>query len=234
MENRIFRLSSKNPIISPLDLPFQAAAVLNPGAAEQDGEIVLLLRIEDHAGFSNLHIARSKNGISDWKVDKKPILAYGEKKWRYEKWGCEDGRITYLEEDKCWYITYTAYSPEGAAVALAKSHDLVTAKRIGLILSPSNKDAVLFPRKFNNLWAVLHRPAAGVDEHIWSAYSPDLVHWGQPHSVLSEEGGAAAVENGHPGLKTLAENSFHLGSKTNFRHQHQALLAQAQGFSRGS
>ena len=35
MDTRIFKLSSKNPIISPLDLPFQAAAVLNPGAADR-------------------------------------------------------------------------------------------------------------------------------------------------------------------------------------------------------
>jgi predicted GH43/DUF377 family glycosyl hydrolase len=28
-------------------------------------------------------------------------------------------------------------------------------------------------------------------EHIWSAYSPDLVHWGEPHCVLPELGGAA-------------------------------------------
>jgi len=29
MDTGVFKLSSKNPIISPLDLPFQAAAVLN-------------------------------------------------------------------------------------------------------------------------------------------------------------------------------------------------------------
>jgi len=74
---------------------------------------------------------------------------------------------------------------------LARSYDLVKAERIGLILSPSNKDAVLFPQKFDGRWAVLHRPDAGGDEHIWSAYSPDLIHWVEPHSVLSEEGGAA-------------------------------------------
>ena len=191
MNTRIFRLSSKNPIISPLDIPFPAAAILNPGATIQDGQFVLVLRIEDHAGFSSLHIARSENGITDWKIDPKPILAYGEEGLRYEEWGCEDGRVTYIEEDKCRFIIYTAYSPRGAAVALARSYDLVTAERIGLILSSSNKDAVLCPQKFNDRWLILHRPDAGGDEHIWSAYSPDLVHWGEPHSVLSEEGGAA-------------------------------------------
>jgi predicted GH43/DUF377 family glycosyl hydrolase len=66
-----------------LDILFQGAAVLNPGAAEQGNEVVFLLRIEDDAGFSNLHMARSKNGVTDWKVNPKPILAYGEPEWQY-------------------------------------------------------------------------------------------------------------------------------------------------------
>jgi predicted GH43/DUF377 family glycosyl hydrolase len=136
-------------------------------------------------------VARSKDGVTDWKIETKPILRYGEPEWRYEEWGCEDARITYISKEKRWYITYTAYSSNGAAVALARTDDLVKAERVGLIFSPNNKDAVLFPRKFDGRWAVLHRPDAGGIEHIWSAYSPDLVHWGEPHCVVPELGGAA-------------------------------------------
>jgi predicted GH43/DUF377 family glycosyl hydrolase len=96
-----------------------------------------------------------------------------------------------VSAEKRWYITYTAYSPNGAAVALAYTEDFVRAERVGLLFSPNNKDAVLFPQKFDDRWAVLHRPDAGGMEHIWSAYSPDLVHWGEPHCVLPELGGAA-------------------------------------------
>jgi predicted GH43/DUF377 family glycosyl hydrolase len=164
---------------------------LNPGATEQNDEIVLILRVEDRAGCSSLYVARSKDGVANWKIEKEPILRYGEPEWRYEEWGCEDARITYISEEKCWYITYTAYSPNGAAVALARTNDFVQAERVGLIFSPNNKDAVLFPNKFGGRWAVLHRPDAGGIEHIWSAYSPDLVHWGEPHCVVPELGGAA-------------------------------------------
>ncbi len=187
----MFKRSLENPILTPQDMPVPAAAVLNPGATEQNGDIVLLLRVEDHAGYSNIHVARSRNGITDWRIEKEPILRYGQKAWRYEEWGCEDARVTYLAEEKRWYITYTAYSPAGAAVAIAHSEDLVTASRIGLIFSPNNKDAALFPQRFDGRWAVLHRPDAGGLEHIWSAYSPDLIHWGEPHCVLPEGGGAA-------------------------------------------
>jgi len=77
-------------------------------------------------------------------------------------------------------------------VAIARTRDLRTVERIGLIFPPNNKDAALFPNKFNGRWAVLHRPDAGGGmENIWSAYSPDLVHWGQPHCVLTEGSGPA-------------------------------------------
>ena len=187
----IFKREHLNPLLTPPHMPFPAAAVLNPGATEQDGEVVLLLRVEGPAGYSSIHVARSKNGVTDWHVESEPILRYGQKRWRYETWGCEDARVTYLAEEKRWYITYTAYSPAGPAVALARSKDLVRAERIGLIFSPNNKDAALFPKKFSGRWGVLHRPNAGGMEHIWSAYSPDLIHWGEPHCVLPEGRGAA-------------------------------------------
>jgi len=191
MISHIFDRSARNPIIAPEDLPFPAAAVLNPGVAEQDGDVVLLLRVEDIEGHSDIYVARSHNGVTDWRIEPEPILKHGQPRWRYEKWGCEDPRVTYIEEQKRWYITYTAFSPTGAAVALAYSDDLVTAHRIGLIFAPNNKDAALFPQRFGKRWAVLHRPDAGGIEHIWSAYSPDLVHWGEPHCVLPEGGGSA-------------------------------------------
>jgi len=187
----LFKRVEENPILKPQDMPVPAAAVMNPGATEQGGEVVLLLRVEDRAGMSSIHVARSKDGLSDWRIEAEPILKHGDPRYRYELWGCEDARVTYLQEEKQWYITYTAYSPAGAAVAVARSKDLVTAERIGLIFSPNNKDAALFSRRFDGRWAVLHRPDAGGIEHIWSAYSPDLVHWGEPHCVLPEGGGSA-------------------------------------------
>lgn len=187
-----FQRSERNPIITTKQLPWAAAAVLNPGATEQDGDVVLLLRVENDAGYSSIHVARSADGVENWNIDSEPILRYGQERWRYEAWGCEDARVVYIAEHRCWFITYTAYSAVGAAVAIARSHDLRTAERIGLIFSPNNKDAVLFPQRFEGRWAVLHRPDAGGGiENIWSAFSPDLVHWGEPHCVVPEGRGPA-------------------------------------------
>ena len=82
MKVRLFDRCSDNPIISPLDIPFQAAAVLNPGATEHGDEVLLLLRIEDLSGSSSIHVARSKNGVYGWEIEPEPLLRYGGPNWR--------------------------------------------------------------------------------------------------------------------------------------------------------
>lgn len=202
----LFQRCADNPIITQNDLPMPVSAVYNPGAADLGDQVLLLLRVEDRKGFSNIHVARSPDGVSDWQIEPEPLLAYGTPGRRYEELGCEDARVTYMAEDDTYYICYVAYSPVGPAVGLAKTDDFEQAERLGLILSPNNKDAVMFPQKIGGKWQVLHRPAAGDIEHIWSACSPDLIHWGMPHCVLVERGGpwwdGVKVGAGAPPIRT--------------------------------
>jgi predicted GH43/DUF377 family glycosyl hydrolase len=187
--NPLFCRSNANPILTARDLPFRALAVLNPGAVEVDGQVLLLLRVEDVRGYSRIHVARSDDGETDWQIDEEPLLDYGLPEWRYEKWGCEDARVVRMDEDDCWYISYVAYSAVGPAVGLARTTDFKTAQRISLLGTTNDKDGVLFPAKFDGRYAIYHRPVTGGRQHIWSAYSPDLIHWGEPHCVLREGDG---------------------------------------------
>lgn len=203
----MFERSKANPILTVEDMPVSAQAVCNPGVTEQRDDVVLLLRIENQAGYSSIHVARSRDGETDWRIEPEPLLAHGQPDLRYEQWGCEDPRVIWIDEEQCWYITYTAYSPAGAAVGLAKSCDLAEVERVGLIFSPSNKDAALFPRKFGDRWAALHRPDAGGGiENIWISFTRDLVYWGEPHCVLEERAGpawdATTVGTGPPPIET--------------------------------
>jgi len=79
----------------------------------------------------------------------------------------------------------------GPAVGIARTQDLRTADRLALLGATNDKDGALFPARFNGQYAILHRPDAGGFEHIWSAYSPNLIHWGEPHCVLQEGRGPA-------------------------------------------
>ncbi|MDR7416440.1 MAG: glycosidase [Armatimonadota bacterium] len=185
----IFRRYEGNPILRASDLPVPALGVYNPGVAEVEGEVVLLLRVEGTDGRSSLHVARSPDGIGSWRVDPEPLLSPDGGDERYEALGCEDPRVTFVEELGEWVIAYVAVGPSGPAVALATTRDFRSVRRLGLVLPPPNKDAALFPRRIRGRWWLLHRPSSGGAEHIWVAESPDLAFWGRPQLVLPERGG---------------------------------------------
>lgn len=60
-------------------------------------------------------------------------------------------------------------------------------------MPPDDKDASLFPRRFQGRWALLHRPSptnAKIGAHIWISYSPDLIHWGNSSVLLPAREGS--------------------------------------------
>jgi len=202
----LFKRPDANPVLTCAHLGFPTQAVLNPGATQRDGEVLLLVRIETLDGGSDLHVATSANGVDGWHVRKRPLLARGGQDGIDDRWGCEDARITWLAEHEAWYITYTASGPDGASVGLAKTRDFETIEPIAVMFPPNNKDGVLLPRKVDGRWASLHRPDAGGAEHMWASYSDDLTHWGDPVLVLETGEGPAwdakKVGAGPPPIET--------------------------------
>jgi predicted GH43/DUF377 family glycosyl hydrolase len=182
-----FIRSVHNPLITAKDLPYQANAVFNAGAADLGNEVILLLRVESSSGRSHLIVARSADGVRDWKVEERALL-HPEDGCPYEAAGVEDCRLTWMDDLNAWVLVYVAYSNHGPAVALAKTRDFKTIERIGMVFPPDNKNAALFPRKFDGLYAMLHRPSVG-GGGVWISYSPDLVFWGHPTQVLPPRGG---------------------------------------------
>jgi len=157
--------------------------------AEADGEVVLLLRIEDRRGISQIRVARSGNGVDDWRIADCPLLEPDLPEFPFEEWGCEDARVTQVGPRK-WVIAYTAYSRYGPAIALATTSDFEAANRIGIALAPPNKDATVFPQPFDGVNILLHRPVTGGYEHIWHASSRDsYTNWSEPGVLLDERGG---------------------------------------------
>jgi predicted GH43/DUF377 family glycosyl hydrolase len=53
-------------------------------------------------------------------------------------------------------------------------------------MPPEDKDAALFPRRFDGKWVLIHRPIPafkGAGAHIWVSSSNDLKYWGD-HQIL--------------------------------------------------
>lgn len=160
-------------------------------------------KIKYLTSISHLRLARSRDGVN-FKVEDTPALPLSG---RYERWGMEDPRITYLEEEDRYCITYTAVSDAGVVPALLTTKDFRQFERMGCILPPENKDVVIFPRKIGGMYYAFHRPVPneiGMPD-IWVSSSPDLIHWGNHRHVcgVTETGWESGrIGSGAPPLWT--------------------------------
>jgi len=203
-DNRLFERHPRNPILDASMLPYRANSVFNAAAAIVDNETLLLLRVEDCRGISHLTVARSSNGIDNWRIDPKPALMPSPDRYPEEIWGIEDPRVIWLEEKEEWAVTYTAYSRGGPLVSLACTKNFRDFQRMGPVMPPEDKDAALFPRRFGGRWAMIHRPSTAFFAgrvHMWLSFSPDLKHWGD-HQILIEAREGAWWDANKIGLST--------------------------------
>ena len=178
-QNILFRRHDSNPILTAERWPYPANTVFNAGATMlKDGTTLLLCRVEDFRGLSHLTAARSRDGLTGWQIDPEPTLL-PHPDHPEESWGIEDPRITFLPEENCYAVLYTAYSPDGPGVALALTEDFKTFERRGVIFPPEDKDAAIFPVRFGEGWAALHRPVSSSSANIHLSYSENLRHFGK-------------------------------------------------------
>jgi predicted GH43/DUF377 family glycosyl hydrolase len=181
----------RNPLLTAADWPYRINTVFNPGATRlQDGTTLLLCRVEDRRGHSHLTAARSANGVDGWVIDPQPTFFADPQRHPDEIWGVEDPRITFVPELGQYVIAYTAYSRGGPGVALALTEDFRSFERLGMVMSPEDKDAALLPRRYNDCWVLIHRPVTTLGADIWISYSPDLIHWGSHKMILEARRGA--------------------------------------------
>jgi len=201
----LFTRHPGNPLLSPEHWPYPVNAVMNAGATTVKDETMLLCRVEDRRGFSHLTRARSPDGVFNWVVDGNPALAY-DGAHPEEEWGVEDPRVTFVEELGCWIIAYTAFGREGPGVSLAQTEDFTTFERLGMAMSPEDKNAVLLPRRIRGDWVLFHRPTSVHGADVWLSRSSDLRSWRSPELVLDRRQGAwwdsARVGMGPPPLET--------------------------------
>ncbi|ANQ53725.1 glycosidase [Thermosipho sp. 1063] len=159
----------KNPLFGPNpNHIWESRFVFNP-AVVFDGELFhMLYRAQGEDMVSRLGYAVSTDGIH-WNRLEKYVFGPSTQE---ELYGVEDPRITFLEG--YYYINYTAYSPTGIKVAMARTKNFITYERFGTILPESpNKDATLFPEKINGKYVLIHR----IEPDIYLAFSDDLIHW---------------------------------------------------------
>lgn len=187
MTHELVRRYFGNPILTKADIPYAVETVHNAAVVKHGDEYIMLFRSHLRTGRSIIGLARSSDGYK-FAADPEPFLtpARDGPFAEYEEFGVEDPRVTKIDEQ--FLITYSAYSRNGVRIALAKTTDFVALERVSLITQADYRNTVIFPEKFNGLYARLDRPHSEISPwSIWITYSPDLVFWGESKLVMKPE-----------------------------------------------
>jgi predicted GH43/DUF377 family glycosyl hydrolase len=148
--------SKHNPILSPdLDHSWEAAAAFNASPVIHDNQTYLIYRAmsdneilkEPHIQTSTIAVAHSSDGIY---YDKHRQLVINDSD--FDKFGCEDPRVTKFEGK--FYIFYTGlsgypFSAENIKVAVAISNDLKTIEAKHPVTPFNAKAMAIFPERIN-------------------------------------------------------------------------------------
>jgi len=214
--------SEHNPILSPnKEHPWEALATFNGCPIVDGNKTHIVYRAmsepdpleEPHMSTSVIGIATANDHIH---FDKRNIF-FGPST-DFDKYGCEDPRITKL--DGMNYIFYTAlggypFSADNIKVAVALSEDLKTVKEKHLVTPFNAKAMALFPEKINGKIAALltvntdRRPSDicyvefDKPEDIWSEGRwKEWMNNLDTHIINLRRADSDQVELGAPPLKT--------------------------------
>jgi len=173
----------RNPIIEPDPYAaFEAGGTFNPTALEHKGVVHILYRAVGSNGVSTIGYARSSDGLN---VDERLSYPVYVPRETFEGraaparpgfdlsfasggsfGGCEDPKLTYIEEDGLVYLTYVAhngYSPQRVVVSSLPIENFL-AKHFNWSFPVAmsdprvvDKSACLLPEKINGKYVIFHR-----------------------------------------------------------------------------
>jgi predicted GH43/DUF377 family glycosyl hydrolase len=187
MKADVVRRYSGNPILTKAEIPYPVETVHNAAVVKYRDEYIMLFRSHLRTGRSIIGLARSRDGLR-FVADPQPFLKPDKSSLfaAYEEFGVEDPRVTQLEDE--YLITYSVYSRKGVRIALARTKDFVRVEPVSLITQADSRNTVIFPEKFEGLYARLDRPHSEIAPwSIWISYSPDLRFWGESQLVMKPE-----------------------------------------------
>ena len=158
----VAKRSTHNPILKPTgDHSWESHATFNWCPIQDRSKIHCVYRAESEEKYvhgkelrmSTVGYAQSSDGTY---FAKRSQLIFPEHEW--EKFGCEDPRVTKI--DGIYYIFYTAlsvfpFSAEGIKVAVATTKDFKKIKEKHLVTPFNAKAMTLFPEKINGKYVAM-------------------------------------------------------------------------------
>jgi predicted GH43/DUF377 family glycosyl hydrolase len=169
-----------NPILEPIgNHSWESRRVFNAAVLGVDKKVHIVYRAMGDDNISRLGYAASSNG---YHIDERLPLPIFEPACDEETNGCEDPRLT-LFDDKL-LMAYTAFGKQSSELVYQVSLTSIAvqdflAKRWmwneRKLVFPGihNKDALIFPRKFDEKYIMFHR----LEPDVCMARSDDLQRW---------------------------------------------------------
>jgi predicted GH43/DUF377 family glycosyl hydrolase len=160
----------QGPILTPIpEHAWESKYVLNAAALRLDGTIYIIYRAFGEDRISRLGLAWTRDGVH---IDGRLARPIFEPATPAESSGCEDPRTTIVGDQI--YMLYTAYDAKIAQIAMASipiqaflKRRFDEFRRLGLgFPGLANKDAVLYPDKFDGKYVIYHR----IDPNMWISY----------------------------------------------------------------
>ena len=191
----VFTRYAGNPIITAKAVP-RANSIHNSAIARFGAGYAGIFRVDELDMRYRLHVGTSQDGIH-WRIDPEPVVFQSDDPDVTMADHSYDPRITPI--GKTYYITWCNAGAQGPCIGLASTTDFRAFRQWENPMPPSNRNGVLFPRKINGQYAMLHRPSDRGHTpfgDIFYATSPDLIHWGRHRFVFGPRGGWQSTKVG--------------------------------------
>jgi len=219
-----FRRSEENPILTPLsENKWEAEAVFNGCPVVSGGEIHFLYRAVSSPQIisgTKMNLSTIGHALSDDGIHFKSRKQFIKPEYDWERFGCEDPRVTKLGGK--YYIFYTAISScplcaEGISIGLAITRDFKEIEAKYPVTPFNSKAMALFPRKIGGkLVAVLtvntDNPPSQIglaffdnEEQMWSPeYWEAWYSFRDEHVLPLQRTNKDHIEVGAPPIRTRA------------------------------
>lgn len=210
-----FKRSEENPILIPNHVnDWESEAVFNGCPVVDDsGKAHLLYRAVSSSRASSIGYASSSDGVHF--KDRRQFI---KPEYDWERFGCEDPRVTKFENK--YYVFYTAlstfpFSADGIKVGLAITKDFEKIEEKHLVTPFNAKAMALFPEKVNGLMSAIltvdtdrlpSKICIACFDHENQIWSPD--YWNEwyksldKHTITLVRSPQDHVEVGAPPIKT--------------------------------
>ncbi len=188
--NPIVHRYEGNPLLTAKDVPYPATYVFNSGVNYYRGKYVIAPRVDHFDAEYHSPALKVATGLgwSDdgihWQIE--PELVRVHYHDTILPWVC-DARLTVLEGEL--YLSFCFENQHSERPGIAKWRGTGVDFDAVCIGIPQQRNMVLFPEKVNGKYMRLELPSnQWVDPfHIWYAFSPDLVYWGEQELFLGCE-----------------------------------------------